>query len=142
MNYVDALLRADASLVGEKDTAKYQSKKLGKLIGLNGPADIEIIELPTRRVNALVGRYFNKKGDYDYERSFDANCALVAEGVVDPSLKSKELQEHFGAATPANLAEKIFKAEISAIAMKIIKLSGINSDEDEEDEAEETIKNL
>jgi hypothetical protein len=140
MNYVEALLHADAAKANEKKTAVFKSHRLGKILGLDGAADVTITEVNPRRIHQLIGRHYDKKGNYDFEKSYDANCAVLAEGMVEPPLKDKGLQDHFGAPTPAELAARIFAGEVSKIAMAIIKLSGVEDDDDEE--GAEEIKNL
>ena len=56
----------------------------------------------------------------------------VAEGVVNPDLTNKELQDHFGAQNAAELAKILFKTEIADIAVKIAELSSpeVITDED------------
>lgn len=42
-----------------------------------------------------------------------------SEGVINPDLKSKELQEHFGAINASDLAKILFKTEVPEIATEI-----------------------
>ena len=50
---------------------------------------------------------------------------MILAGVTDPDFKNKELNEKYGAATPADLVKKLFlPGEIDDICREIEKLSG------------------
>lgn len=133
MNLVDQLLQADAKKADELNTGVYESKRLQKILGTDEPVEIKIKELKTRRFNDIVATQFDKKGQMDFSRTFDAKLKVVVEGCVEPSLKDKELQAHFGAISAQDLAEKMFAGEIVDIAEAIEKLSVLASDVDEDE---------
>lgn len=55
----------------------------------------------------------------------DIKMQVVLKGVVEPSLKNKELLQHYNAPTPAELLPKILSAgEITELSDIIQKLSG------------------
>lgn len=137
MNLVEKLIKADAGKAEELSCETFKSKRLAKLIGESEPIDITVQEIGIKRINDIIAMAYDKKGNFDQRLSFDANAMLLADGVIDPDLKDKKLQEHYNCNTPKELAIKLFSAEVGTIADKIIKLSGVTGAE----EAEEEIKN-
>lgn len=137
MSLLDKLLKSDIAKVNEPETAIFHSKKLMRLTGEKKPVPVTVQELPSQRINELIQTQFDKKGRYRAEKASRANALLVAEAVTDPPVKDKELLAHFGAATPADLCEKLFAGEITAIANLVMKLSGYIDEEEESDEDEE-----
>lgn len=66
-------------------------------------------------------------------KAFDANVLIAAEGMVEPDLKNKELQKHFGVATPKDLVEKLFLGgEIVDLADTVRLLSGYSEETDDD----------
>ena len=62
---------------------------------------------------------------WEMTNSFEGNAHIVYESVVTPDLKSKELQEAFGAFDPTEIVTAIFEpGEINKIAGKLLELSG------------------
>lgn len=137
MSLLDKLLQTDVKKFEEPEKATIKSKRLAKALGEEKPVEITVQELPSKRVTEIMAKQFDKKGNFDLERNFRAKAITVAEGVVDPCLKDKALQEHFGCHTPADLAEKLFGQELTKISDLILTLSGVVDDEEET----ETIKN-
>lgn len=137
MNLVDKLLNVDAGKVNEKKEKNIKSKRLGELMGLEEAVEITIREIPVKRFNDILAKQYNSKGTFDLSKSFDAKALACAEAVINPDLKSKELQEHFSCATSKDLAIKLFGAEINSISDEITKLSGYQDVE----ETDEEIKN-
>ncbi len=132
MNLVDQLLKADAKKINDLDTGVYLSKKLAKVLGKDEPVEITIREIPSRRLNELVAYQLDKKGNVDFAKTFDTKLMLCLEGIVEPSMRNKDLQEHFGAKTGTDLAEKLFGSEINEISDAISELSGLVGNEEEE----------
>ena len=57
------------------------------------------------------------------------------EAMQEPSLKDKELQSHFGAVSPADLARILFPGgEMTSVFGEVAELSGYGDDEEETDE--------
>ena len=137
MNLVEKLLKVDAGKVDERKEKNIKSKRLGQLMGLDEAVEVTIREIPAKRMNDIMAKMFNSKGAFDMSKSFDAKAIACAEAVINPDLKSKELQEHFKCATPKELAVKLFGNEITAISDEITILSGYQ----EVDETDEEIKN-
>ena len=87
----------------------------------------------------ITTRVVDKKGNANFAKAYDVNALLVVEGVVEPDLKSKDLQKHFKAATPKELAKILFPGgELTDVANKITELSGFTQSESE---IEEEVKN-
>ena len=77
----------------------------------------------------------DRKGEFDYSKTFDAKLMMVVEGVVEPDLKNKDLQEHFGCSKARELAEKLFQNEVTALSDAIAEISNV------EEASEDEIKN-
>lgn len=70
---------------------------------------------------------FDKK-DTDIDTSLVQSMILI-EGIVEPSLKDKELRDRFGVATPIDLLEKLLlPGEILHLYNQISELSGFGDD--------------
>lgn len=137
MNLVGKLLKADVGKTDDCREKKLYSKRLAHILGQEKSAEITIRELKPRRLNDFIAKQFDRKGNFEIEKSFDAKALTVAEGVVDPDLGDRQLQEHFGCANKKDLAIKLFGNEITSISDAIVDLSGYKS----EMEMEEEIKN-
>ena len=134
MNLVEKLLRVDAGKVEEKKEKKIISKRLGKLMGSDEGVEITIREISAKRMNDIMAKMYNSKGNFDMSRSFDAKAIACAESVVEPDLKNKDLQEHFNCGTPKDLAVKLFGNEITKISDEVAELTGfLNVDETDEE---------
>lgn len=142
MSLLDTLLSIDSAAAFEPQTAKFKSKKLQKIIGAKEPIEITLKEIPYRRFNDLLAKQFDKKkGNFDFSAAMRAKALLAVEGIAEPNLRSEELTSHFGCATPADLAEKLFGAELNEISDKISELCGYTQNEEEAEEEFEEIKN-
>lgn len=139
MNLVDQLLKIDSKAVEELEGSTYSSTRLGKVLGSGEPVDIKICEVKSRRLNDIMAYQYDRKGRMDFAKSFDAKLMMCIEGIVEPDMRNKELQAHFGCASAKDLCEKLLGSEITDISNKILELSGISTDD--EDEAEDEVKN-
>lgn len=140
MNLVDELLKIDSKKTEELETGVFKSKKLAKLLGAKSDTvDVKFSEVKSRRLNDIISYQVDRKGRFDYAKSFDAKLMLCVEGLIDPDLRNKDLQKHFECDNAKELCEKIFGSEINELSDAISALSGIKEDEDEE--MEEEIKN-
>ena len=135
MNLVDQLLKSDVKKIDELETGVFKSHRLAKLIGAESETvDVAIQEVKSRRLNDIVSYQVDKKGNFDYAKSFDAKLMLAIEGCIDPDLRNKELQAYFKCANAKELAEKLFGSEINELSDAISVLSGINTEDDNEEE--------
>ena len=87
---------------------------------------------PGERLMELQTLPLDKAGNYNFQQGYAANLMTVAEGVINPDLKSKELQEHFGAINASDLAKILFKTEVPEIATEIANLSSPDVVDEEE----------
>jgi hypothetical protein len=131
MNLIDKLMKADAAKADERLTGVFKSRQLARILGEKGTVDVEIRELSQRRKNDLISSAVESNGEIDVSKSYDANLKVLVAGVVNPDLKDKDLQEHFGCKMAIDLAEKLFKSEVGDIAAEIFKLGTIDADEEE-----------
>lgn len=139
MNLVEQLLKADAKKADELATDVFKSNRLARILGLEDAVDVSIQEIPSRRLNEIAGYTYDGKGNFRFEKSYDANLMACIEGVTEPNLRDKDLQQHFGAKNAKELCEKLFAAEAKEISDAIAALSEY-ADKDGEDK-EKTIKN-
>lgn len=130
MNLVEQLIRADKSKVSELETKKIKSRKLSKILGK--PTEITIRELHGDEVNDINQIAINKNGGRDSAKMYDVNVMYCVKGIVEPSMKDETLMKEFGAATPKELVKKLFDSEAFAISDKIVELTGITKDSEEE----------
>ena len=135
MSLIDALLKADSDKITKKPESTFEVKRLSKALGTK-------FELKLRAIGAE--RYteiqkdaidLNKKGGVSDVDLYAMQVLTVIDGVVEPSLKDKQLLEHFGAHTAKELVGKLFlSGELSDIASEISKLCGYDKDQSEVDE--------
>lgn len=134
MSLIDKLMAIDKGEFAKEKTAEMPAKHISAVMGETQMIKVQAIS--GDQFTDISTRLMNKKGDPDYSRSYDINALLVVEGLVEPSAKSKELQKHFGCATPKELVKILFPgSELTEVANKITELSGFSqSDKDVEDE--------
>jgi len=66
MNLVDELLKIDSKKADELKKGVFKSKRLATLLGSKEETvDVTISEIPSRRINDIVGYQFNKNGSFD-----------------------------------------------------------------------------
>ena len=59
----------------------------------------------------------------------EGDTYLIYECVVEPNLKSQELQEAFGCVEPMEIVEKIFEAgEIPKVSPECLRLAGFSNE--------------
>ena len=136
MNLYDELLKADQAKAREYATGTFKSKRLAKVLGQAEPVEMKIREVDVEVIKNIQQYSTRRDGSLDRNKTFDSNLMLVAEGVVDPDLKSPELQKHFNASDAIELAGVLFRFESAFIADEIIKLSNMSRSD-----IEDTIKN-
>ena len=121
-NLVDRLMKADKAKIGEMRTGIFKSQKLADIIGETEPVEIKIHELKGRRMNLLQSEQMKDNGTVDFEKIYDTQLRICVEGISEPNLKDKELQQHLGCSLATELCEKIFNSEVSLIADEIANL--------------------
>lgn len=131
MNLVDKLLQIDKEEPKKKITGEYESKRLKEMIG---DGTILIEKIPERKIKEYQAMIMDNRGSVNNNMIFDGMLLIDVEGIKNPNLKNQELMEHFGAATPKDLAEILFDGEIEEIGDAIVSLG---KDEDVTD----TVKN-
>jgi len=133
MNLVDKLMSKDKDIFKHEETAEIRSKNLSKLLGED--TFIKLKGIDSGLYTSFMALSVDKKGRTDLTKTRDSFALIVVEGMSYPNLKEERLQEHFGAATPKELAKMMFKgSELNDIAAKIGELSGFDSDSEEEEE--------
>lgn len=136
---IDALMKIDRGLITEIPVKEVRAKHLSKIMGAD--VSVKIKALSGNTYSSLMATAKNKKGGIDVSKLYKAQSLIVVEGVQEPSLKDKELQAHFGAASPVDLAAILFPGgEMVDIYSDISMLSGYGDDEDE-DGVDEEVKN-
>lgn len=131
MNLVDKLLKMDITPFTERETKDIEIKRLSEKFG--EPFIVTVGAIDTERFIELSSESLDKNGKIDYAKSYNASALLVCEGIISPDLKNKDLQAHFKASTPKELAKILFKGEITKLSSAISELTGFGGeDEDEE----------
>lgn len=135
MSLIDKLMSVDKGTFVKEETAKIKSKRLTKILGEE--TYIKVKGIQSDVFIDISSRLFNADGSRDLSKSMDTAALIAVEGVVEPNLKDKDLQAHFDAVTPKDLAKILFKGnELTSITEKIAELSGF-----ENNDAVEEIKN-
>lgn len=135
-NVVDFLMKLDAGKLAEVPTKEVHIKSLSEKTGQD--INFKVRALPGRKITEISALSLNRHNDVDINKAYDSSLMLAVEGTVEPDLKDSKLQEHFGAATPKDLAEKLLLGgEVQDIANAVRELSGYS----DEDETEDEIKN-
>lgn len=131
MSLTDKLLALDATKYKEKKTDTIEIKRLSKLIG--EPFNVKVQEVDDNRMQELQAMILKENGKVDYTQVRKVNALLCCDGVIEPNLGDEKLQKHFGAATPKELAEILFKgADLGSVAERITELGNYTDIEDEE----------
>ncbi|HAB59440.1 MAG TPA: hypothetical protein DCE48_01785 [Lachnospiraceae bacterium] len=133
MSITEKLLSLDVAKYKEKAIDTLEIKRLSQIVG--EPFLVRIQEVDDERVQELQAMMLDKKGRVDYTQTRKVNALLCTEGVTEPNLKDTKLQKHFGANTPKELAEILFKgADLGKVADAIIKLNNFVDDSEDEDD--------
>lgn len=139
MTLIDELLKADRKKVDDLRHGIFKSQRLADILEVTEKVEVDIREIPARRINDIASFQFDRKGNLDFSKTFDAKLMTCIEGIVNPDVRNKELQEHFGCSTAKDLVEKLFGSEVGELSDEISKISGIVENEEEDQEKE--IKN-
>jgi hypothetical protein len=123
MTTVELLMAADVEKLTERPTATLEVKSLSKKLG--EPFVVTVKALGSKKFMELSSIALKDNNTADMSKMPDAQALLIVEGMVEPNLRDKDLQEHFGVKTPKDLAFKIFGGgDLAAIADYITELSG------------------
>lgn len=128
MNTVELLLGLDAETITKIPEAEVELPRLSALTG----------ETFIVKVKALSGRRFQRindlaSGKNGKANNFEANLLALVDGVISPDLNNADLLKKFGAATPKDLAEKLFNiGEVNKLAAEIVRLSGVGEASEDE----------
>lgn len=133
MNLVDRLLKADVKKADELETGVFNSKRLAKVVGEDGTAEVKIREIKARRLNDILSMSVKDNGKTDLSKAYDAKVVACIEGCVDPDLRNKDLQGHFGCTDARSLCEKLFGFEVNTLSDAIVALSTPPSEDEEEE---------
>ncbi|WP_455714672.1 phage tail assembly chaperone [Anaerosporobacter sp.] len=109
MNLARKLLTIDANIYKELKKGTVIVKNLTQALGEE--VSIEIRQLDDDRMNELQCMMLESDGSVNFAAGRDVYAMICAEGVIDPCLADDELQKHYGAATPAELAKILFKGD-------------------------------
>ncbi len=122
-NLVSKLMKLDRDKLREVPTEKVLARRLSEVMG--EPVEVTIKALPGDIYMELSGESMGDNGRIDTARVYNVQVRVLVEAVVEPNLKDHELQEYFGAKTPAELAKTLFPGgELSDLANRVGALSG------------------
>ena len=134
MSIVEDLLKADIGKTKPREE-EMESKCLTALLGR--PASVKLRAISPERNDQIQEDSFSldKKGRLKDISISKMKAFVVLEGLLEPSMKDKSLQDHFKAPTPKELLNRLFDAgEIQKMYDKINELSGFGDDEEDEEE--------
>lgn len=131
MNLVEKLMTINPEDMKTVETKEITLPGLTKKLG--EPFTVTIRAIDGERYMEFATALLDKNGNRDFSRVFDVQTLTICEGVVEPDLKSKDLQKHFGCATPKDLVKVLFKGkDLSILADAITELSGYGEDSEGE----------
>ena len=129
MSLTQKLLQIDKGEFQKEKFLEVKAKSLTKIMGEE--VMLKFRALSGKEYTSLASTAMSDKGGVDYAKAYDVNALIICEALLEPSLKDKELQKHFGAATPKELAFLFFPGmELSALADKVTKFSGFLEEEE------------
>lgn len=138
-NVLEKLLKLDKRKLDELPQETIEVKSLSKKLGEKIEITIQALDAQKHSDIQRFAVSFDKRGGLKDIDSYQMQVQTIIAGVVEPSLKDKELQKHFGAPTAEELVKKLFLAgELSDISGRINELSGF---ERNQEEVNEEIKN-
>ena len=135
MNLTQKLLQIDRGQFQKEEILEVKAKRLSEIMGEE--IMLKFRALSGKEYTSIASTAVRDKGGVDYSKAYDVNALMICEALMEPSLKDKELQKHFGVASPKDLAFLFFPGmELTVLADKVTKFSGFL----EEDEVKE-VKN-
>nr|DAU93825.1 MAG TPA: tail assembly chaperone protein [Caudoviricetes sp.] len=135
MSLTQKLLQIDRGKFQKEEILEVKAKRLSEIMGEE--IMLKFRALSGKEYTSIASTAVRDKGGVDYSKAYDVNALMICEALMEPSLKDKELQKHFGVASPKDLAFLFFPGmELTVLADKVTKFSGFL----EEDEVKE-VKN-
>ena len=129
MSLTQKLLQIDKGEFQKETFLEVKAKSLTKIMGEE--VMLKFRALSGKEYTSLASTAMSDKGGVDYAKAYDVNALIICEALMAPSLKDKELQKHFGVASPKDLAFLFFPGmELSALADKVTKFSGFLEEEE------------
>ena len=130
MSLTEKLLAVDVAKYKEKKTSTLEIKRLSEVVG--EPFIIKIQEIDDERLQELQAMILTDNGKVDYTKTRGINALLCVESVIEPDLRDVKLRTHFGAATPKELAEILFKGDdLGMVADAILALNNYGDGEED-----------
>lgn len=131
MNLVEKLMTISADTMKAVETREIEVPGLTKKLG--EPFVVTVKAIDGERYLEIATGMLDKKGNQDFSKVYDIQALTVCEGVVEPNLRDKDLQKHFGCATPKDLVKVLFKGkDLALVADAITELSGYGEDSEDE----------
>lgn len=129
-NAVDLLMGLDAGKALKMPEGEYEVKRLTEMVG--EPFIVRYRAVPGRKQAEIIDQYSAGDGEATAVQNFDSSLMLLATAVFDPDLNDEGLKKKFGAATPKDLAEKLFlTGEVNDIVKAVTGLSkAVEADQD------------
>lgn len=122
MNLVEKLLKIDKGEFSKKRTKEIYSERLSEMLGEK--AYITLQEMDPQEFLDLSASGLDEDGEAIMAKTIETNSKIAAAAIIDPQLKDANLMKHLGVATPAMAAEKLFRGEVSVIALEARKMAG------------------
>lgn len=130
MSLLDKLLATDAKKLVEKPQKKVEIKRLSKLLGAKAEFTCQALD-PERYTDIQrTSIDFGKKGGIKDLDLLEMQTMTLVEGIIEPSMKNRELMKHYSATTPKELVKAMFlPGEITELSNVINELSGYESED-------------
>ena len=126
-NLINILMETDPEKLARRAKKEVEIKRLSDILG--APFIVTVKALPGERYSELVGNMVDDDGDVDYAMVYNANLMVALDGMVSPDVRNRDLQKHYGCATPKELMEVLFNGgEVVKIADAVTELSGYGKD--------------
>lgn len=127
-NLINILMETDPKKLERNTKTDIEIARLSEIFGTPFLVTVKAIE-GDRYTELASGTLMDDDGKVDFSRSYKANLMIAIDGIVSPDIKNRELQKHFGCASPKDLMETLFNGgEVTKIADEITELSGYSND--------------
>ncbi len=125
---LDLLLKVDLDKI-KKPMKEVEVKRLSEILEEKVVFKCEALDAEKFGEIQDSAIHMNSNGEFDSLDTNELQIFTILEGVKEPSLKSKELLEKFGAVTPKELVKKLLlPGEISSLYGVISDISGFKGD--------------
>lgn len=119
------LLGCDIEKFKHLESKEVVSKRMTKKLGLDDdhPAKVRIGQIPYEKYIRIQMGSISENGGIDTDKAPMTATKIVVEGMIEPNLRSRDLQDYFGVASAEKLANLLFQGEITSLSDEIVAMS-------------------